>query len=179
MRPRALCPALLLLFVPLLATTAAAQTSATISGTVNDPNRAVLPGVTVTVRNVGTSLSRTVATNAEGRLRHRRAGAGRLRAARRALQLQALRARDLQLTISQALVVNITLEVGGLSEEVTVAGDTSLVNTSTPSSATWSGRKRSISCRSTAATTRISRCCSPACSPIRTATAARSRTGSP
>ena len=38
--------------------------------------------------------------------------------------------RDLQLTIAQALVVNITLEVGGLSEEVTVAGDTSLVNTS-------------------------------------------------
>ncbi len=38
--------------------------------------------------------------------------------------------RSLQLTIAQALVLNLTLEVGGLSEEVTVTGDTSLVNTS-------------------------------------------------
>ena len=70
MRPRVRCTApfaLALLFVPLLATTAAAQTSATITGTIDDPHRSVLPGVTVTVRNVGTSLSRTVATNGEGR----------------------------------------------------------------------------------------------------------------
>ena len=95
MRPRARCPvlfALALLFVPLLATTAAAQTSATITGTIDDPNRSVLPGVTVTVRNVGTSLSRDGRHERGGPLRHRRPAAGRLRAARRAHQLQAARA---------------------------------------------------------------------------------------
>ena len=133
MRPRARCPvlfALALLFVPLLATTAAAQTSATITGTIDDPNRSVLPGVTVTVRNVGTSLSRTVATNAEGRyvIAGLAPGAYELRAELTSFKPHVR--RDLLLTISQALVVNITLEVGGLSEEVTVAGDTPLVNTS-------------------------------------------------
>ena len=134
MRPRAVCPglfALLLLVVPLLAPTAAAQTSAAISGTVNDPNRAVLPGVTVTLRNVGTSLSRTVATNAEGRyvIAGLAPGAYELRAELAGFKPYVR--RDLQLTISQAMVVNLTLEVGGLSEEVTVAGDASVVNTST------------------------------------------------
>ena len=93
MRPRALCHFVFaLVFAPLFATAAAAQTSATIAGTIDDPNRSVLPGVTVTVRNVATSLSRTVVTNGGRPLRHRRAGAGRLRAARRAHQLQAARA---------------------------------------------------------------------------------------
>ena len=93
MRPRALRSfALALFFVALLATGAAAQTSATIAGTIDDPNRSVLPGVTVTIRNVATSLSRTVVTRPGGPLRHRRPAAGRLRAARRAHQLQAARA---------------------------------------------------------------------------------------
>ena len=132
MRPRAVRSvlfALALLFVPLLAK-AGAQTSATISGTVTDANRAVLPGVTVTVRNVATSLSRTVATNAEGRyvIAGLVPGAYELRAGLSSFKPYVR--RDLQLTIAQALVVNVTLEVGGLSEEVTVAGDTSLVNTS-------------------------------------------------
>ncbi len=131
MRPRALWSfALAFVFAPLLATAAAAQTSATIAGTIDDPNRSVLPGVTVTVRNVATSLSRTVTTNAEGRyvIAGLPPGAYELRAELTSFKPH-LR-RDLQLTIAQALVVNITLEVGGLSEEVTVAGDTSLVNTS-------------------------------------------------
>ena len=38
--------------------------------------------------------------------------------------------RALQLTVGQALVLNVTLEVGGLSEEVTVTGNTPLVNSS-------------------------------------------------
>ena len=131
MRPRALCHFVFaLVFAPLFATAAAAQTSATIAGTIDDPNRSVLPGVTVTVRNVATSLSRTVATNGEGRyvIAGLPPGAYELRAELTSFKPHVR--RDLQLTIAQALVVNITLEVGGLSEEVTVAGDTSLVNTS-------------------------------------------------
>jgi hypothetical protein len=129
MRPRSLF-ALLALFLPLLATSAAAQTSATISGTIEDPNRAVLPGVTVTIRNVDTSLTRVVATSAEGRyvIAGLPPGPYELRAELAAFKPHVR--RNLQLTIAEAQVVNITLEVGGVTEEVTVAGDTSLVNTS-------------------------------------------------
>ena len=50
-------------FVP----AAAAQTAGTITGAVQDASGAVLPGVTVTVRNLGTGLVRTSTTGAEGR----------------------------------------------------------------------------------------------------------------
>ena len=131
MRRRLLCLlALALLFVPILATPAAAQTSATVSGTIDDPNRSVLPGVTVTIRNLGTSVSRTVTTNPEGRyvIAGLPPGVYELRAELTSFKPHVR--RNLQLTIAEALVLNITLEVGGLSEEVTVTGDTSLVNTS-------------------------------------------------
>ena len=119
-----------MLFLPLLAPGAAAQTSATISGTVDDPNRSVLPGVTVTVRNADTSLVRSVTTGAEGRyvIAGLQPGPYELRAELPSFKPHVR--RGLQLTIAQALVLNITLEVGGLSEEVTVTGDTSLINTS-------------------------------------------------
>jgi hypothetical protein len=121
---------LVLLFVPALVPGAAAQTAATISGIVDDPNRSVLPGVTVTARNVGTALQRTVVTGAEGRyvMAGLPPGAYELRAELPGFKPHVRRA--VELTVGQALVLNITLEIGGLSEEVTVTGQTSVINTS-------------------------------------------------
>jgi hypothetical protein len=118
------------LLLPLCAAPASAQTAATMSGTVEDPNRSPLPGVTVTVRNVDTALTRTVATGPEGRyfIAGLPPGVYELRAELASFKPHVR--RGLQLTIAQALVLNVALEVGGLSEEVTVTGDTSLVNTS-------------------------------------------------
>jgi hypothetical protein len=129
MRIRSLLFLLSVLFIP-LATPAIAQTSATISGTVDDPNRSVLPGVTVSVKNVDTSLTRAVTTGAEGRyvIAGLPPGTYELRAALASFKPHVR--RNVELTIAQALVVNITLEVGGLSEEVTVTGATPVVNTS-------------------------------------------------
>ena len=44
----------------------AQQSAAAILGVVRDSDHAVLPGATVTVRNVDTGLTRTVPTSAEG-----------------------------------------------------------------------------------------------------------------
>ena len=49
------------------ATGALAQTTGTIFGTVADESKALIPGVTVTVTNVDTGLTRTATTDAEGR----------------------------------------------------------------------------------------------------------------
>jgi Carboxypeptidase regulatory-like domain len=58
----------LLLFFVLCAPLALAQVnSATISGTVRDASGAVLPGVSVTIQNQDTGISRTVITNETGR----------------------------------------------------------------------------------------------------------------
>jgi hypothetical protein len=119
-----------LVLVLFLAPAAAAQTAATISGIVDDPNRSVLPGVTVTARNVGTSLLRTVVTGAEGRyvIPGLPPGTYELRAELSGFKPHVR--RDIVLTVAQGLVLNLTLEVGGLSEEVTVSGQTPLINTS-------------------------------------------------
>src|SRR5688500_9424320 len=42
-------------------------TTGSLSGVVQDPNGAVLPGVQVTLRNPGTGLTRNTTTNDEGR----------------------------------------------------------------------------------------------------------------
>jgi hypothetical protein len=130
MRVRPLLLVLSVLFVPLLAPRASAQTAATISGTVEDPNRSGLPGVTLTVRNTDTALTRTVATTPEGRYVIAGLPPGHYDLRAELASFKPHVRRGLQLTVGQALVVNIAMEVGGLSEEVTVTGDTPLVNTS-------------------------------------------------
>jgi hypothetical protein len=115
----------------LAAVPALAQTAATISGMVQDASAAALPGVTVTARNEGTGLTRGAVTTAQGRYVLPALPPGRyeLRA-----ELQGFRPhvrRELNLTMTETAVVNITLQVGGVNEEVTVSGERPLVNTST------------------------------------------------
>ena len=120
------------LFAPPFAPAAAAQTTGNIVGTVEDANAGVLPGVTITARNVETELIRTVVTGAEGRFVVPLLPPGEYQVRAEMSGFKPYVRRDLQLTLGQAMVLNIRLEVGGLSEEVTVSGDASLVNTSSP-----------------------------------------------
>ncbi|MFN8546320.1 MAG: carboxypeptidase-like regulatory domain-containing protein, partial [Candidatus Binatia bacterium] len=66
-RPGLLC----WLVAAVLAVAAAvqAQTTATISGTVKDESGSVLPGVSVTVTELGTAAARTVVSEHDGRFR--------------------------------------------------------------------------------------------------------------
>ncbi len=52
-----------------LAAPAAAQTTGTISGTVQDEKGAAIAGATVTARSVNTNVARTAQTDADGRYR--------------------------------------------------------------------------------------------------------------
>ena len=122
---------LCLLLSPLLVPAARAQTTASIGGMVQDANGGVLPGVTVTARNVETELVRTSVTGVEGRYAIPALPPGRYEIRAALSGFRPYVRRDLNLTIGQAVVVNVTLQVGGLSEEITVSGDASLVNTST------------------------------------------------
>ena len=129
MRARISLIALFVLFVPGVVVPALAQTAATISGTVEDePQRSR--------RRNTHGAERRHGADAYGRHRCRRKiviaglppGTYELRA-----ELPNFRPhvrREIPLTVAQALVLNITLEVGGLSEEVMVVGDTSVINTS-------------------------------------------------
>jgi hypothetical protein len=121
---------LLFLFVTPLVPTAIAQTAGTIAGTVQDANGGALPGATVTVTNTGTSLVRTAATGVDGRFTVPALPPGPYEIRIELAGFRPYVRRDIALRIAQALVVNVTLQVGGIDEQVTVSGDASIVNTS-------------------------------------------------
>jgi hypothetical protein len=106
-----------------------AQTTATISGTVQDANSGVLPGVTVTATNAATSLVRTAVTGAEGRyvLAGLPPGEYELRA-----EIAGFRPhvrRSLVLALAETVAISIVLEIGSF-EAVEIVEAQPIVNTS-------------------------------------------------
>lgn len=103
----------------------------TILGTVADNTGGVLPGVTVTIRNVGTNLTRVVVTDDRGRYREPQLPLGQyeVRAELQGFRTQAR--QNLELSVGAELVINFSLAVGGLEETVEVTTEAPVVSTST------------------------------------------------
>ena len=102
--------------------------SATILGTVADASSAIIPGATVTARNVETGQSRSIITGADGtyRLAQLPVGVYELRTEHPGFRSEV---RRLELSVTQEAVVNVTLGVGGIEQTVTVTAEAPLVNT--------------------------------------------------
>jgi outer membrane receptor protein involved in Fe transport len=116
----------------LVSSTAKAQVvTATVLGSVTDASGAVLPGVTVTIRNAGTGQTRTTVTDGQGRYREVQLAIGpyEVRA-----ELQGFKTQvrpDIVLTVGAEVVINLSLGLGTVSETVVVTGEAPLVQTST------------------------------------------------
>jgi len=121
---------LFVLFLCAGAAPAHAQTAATLSGTVEDANASALPGVTVTARNVETALTRTTVTGNNGRYVIAALPPGTYEVRAELTGFRPLVRRGIGLSIGQAVVLHLRLDLGGLAEEITVSGGTPLVNTS-------------------------------------------------
>lgn len=104
-------------------------TTATIVGTVRDETGAVLPGVTITVKNLETGIVRTLISDDGGRYRAPalQPGGYELRAELAGFQVGVR--RGITLAVGQEAVVDIVLKVGELTEEVVVIGEAPLVDT--------------------------------------------------
>src|SRR5678816_3924901 len=116
----------------LAATNAWAQATAQINGTVADSSGAVLPGVTVVAIQTDTGFRRESVTDQEGAyaLLNLPIGPYRLEAS-----LQGFRSfvqTGIQLQVSSNPVIKVTLELGQLSETLTVQGQAPLVETRNP-----------------------------------------------
>ncbi|MBI4886782.1 MAG: TonB-dependent receptor [Acidobacteria bacterium] len=113
----------------LFASSASAQLStAQLSGRVADDSGAILPGVTVTVTQTDTALTRTVVTDENGTyvLPSLPTGPYRLEA-----MLQGFRTytqTGIVLQVAAAPVVNVTLAIGNLEETISVEAATPLVD---------------------------------------------------
>ena len=106
-------------------------TTATILGRVTDETQAVLPGVSVTIRNVGTGIVRTSVTNDEGGYRVSNLALGDYAVEASLPGFQTAVRTGITLTLGREAVVNLTLQLGEISERVTVTGEASLVETTT------------------------------------------------
>src|SRR5947208_2493927 len=113
----------LLLALPAVPLTARAQaTTGTISGTVTDESKAVLPGVTVVVRNTETGATRALTTDARGGFRALNLPPGIYTATAELQGFTAARRDNLTVEIGRDVAADFSLKVGTLTEQVTVQG---------------------------------------------------------
>jgi hypothetical protein len=99
-------------------------------GTVVDPSGAVVAGATVTIQNTGTQLTRSVITNANGEYVIPDLPAAHYSIKVTASGFKTHAIPDVELQVAQRAMVDATLEIGGVEQEVTVAAAAPMVQTS-------------------------------------------------
>ena len=109
-----------------------AQVSATISGRVEDPSGAVVPGATVTVKSLETGASKTVTTNGSGDYTVLGLPLGPQEVTAQSPGFKPTQPKSVTLVVGQEAVVNFSLIIAG-DEVVIVSDQTPLVNTTTQS----------------------------------------------
>ena len=110
-----------------------AQVTAAISGRVVDPKGGGVGGATVTVKSIETGATRSVTTDEMGNytVLSLPLGGQEVRAEKKDFKV-AIRT-GVNLTVGENAVVNLPLELGEVTQQVTVSGEAPLVNTTTSS----------------------------------------------
>ena len=123
----ALSFALLLSFC--LPTQVSAQVvGATISGTVTDASGSKMPGVDIVITNVGTGIVTRTTTKGEGTFTVPNLQPGSYEISASAKGFSTLVRKGITLTVGQELILNLSLQVGGVNEQVTVTAEAPTVN---------------------------------------------------
>jgi len=119
-----------LLLCVLLAPLALAQ-EASLTGAVTDPSGAALTGVEVTVTQTERNVSATATTGADGRFRFPRLPIGSYRVAATAQGFKSFEQSDVLLTTNLDALLNIVMQLGAITERITVSAEASRVSTET------------------------------------------------
>ena len=121
----------LIALILLCASSAFAQVSASLSGTITDPKGAAVVGASVTVRSVGTGAARRSSTDGEGRYRvfSLPVGEYEVRAQKKGFA-EAIHT-GINLVVGEDATVDLSLRLGQVSEQVTVNADAPLVSVTT------------------------------------------------
>src|SRR5215216_3650035 len=109
----------------------AQDTTGTVLGTVTDASGAVLPGVTITIKNIDTAQSRTIVSDAGGRYRVPLLQPGRYEVTAQLSGSQTMVRSGITVTVAQQAVVDARMSLGNVSESITVEGAAPLVETTT------------------------------------------------
>jgi hypothetical protein len=111
-----------LLSILLLAIAASAQNSASVVGTVKDPTGATIANAQVRVANLERGIDRSTASNADGEWAVNALPAGKYNLIVIAPGFKKFEARDVVLEVAQKARVEVAMQVGAASTEVTVEG---------------------------------------------------------
>lgn len=124
-------PLVALLLVALSAVAAFAQstTAGAVGVTVSDPQGAVVPNATVTVRNMGTNKEETATTDGEGRARIVNLPPGNYNVAINASGFGAFTQDNVVVEVGRVTSLDIPLSVGGATGNVEVTAEAPVINT--------------------------------------------------
>lgn len=125
---------LLLLAAALFATSSAiAQSTATLQGTITDSKGAVLPNAAVTVRNRSTSFERTTQTDNDGNYQVAALPVGIYSVEVKIEGFKTQVADQVTIEVAKTVVQNFQMDVGAISEQVLVSSDVPVIETATTS----------------------------------------------
>ncbi|MCA1817194.1 MAG: TonB-dependent receptor [Acidobacteria bacterium] len=116
-----------------LAPAAFAQSTATLQGTITDPQGAVVPNARVVARNAAASVERTAQTDEAGNYQIAALPVGTYRVEVQAQGFQTQVVNAVALEVAHTVVQNFQLTVGNVSQEVVVLSESSVVETATSS----------------------------------------------
>lgn len=116
----------LIAFVPVFSQQAA---TATMEGLITDPNGAVVPGATVSVRNPETGFTREITTDQSGVYRLPLLPPGNYEITVKAPNFAELKRSGISLTVGQKLNLDLQLSVAGTTEIVNVTAEAPVVET--------------------------------------------------
>jgi outer membrane receptor protein involved in Fe transport len=123
-------PAFVLALAALTALPARAQViTAEISGVVMDASGAVLPGVTVTARNLGTGFERTAVSTERGRYSLLSLPTGPYKVSATLSGFNTMTREGFSLSLNQTVILDFKLAAASLTETVTVEGEAPLIST--------------------------------------------------
>src|SRR5262249_46691201 len=106
-----------------------AQTgNALLGGTVQDPSKALIPGVTISAKNVSTGITTTQITNESGTYNFPVLQPGTYEVSAELPGFKKAVQKDVQLPYASSVRIDFTLEVGAVAQtvEVTAAGNAAL-----------------------------------------------------
>ena len=112
-----------------IAQLSAQQGTSTIGGNVVDQGSGVLPGVTLTITNEATGLTREVITGVGGSYIFTALTPGRYRLSAKLEGFKTFERSNVAAEVGRTTNIDVTLDVGGLEESVTVSADAAIIDT--------------------------------------------------
>ncbi len=120
----------IVLVLTLFGAAAAAQTTGSITGLVKDQSNASVPGAEIEAVNEATGAARSTISGEDGFYRLPLLTPGRYRLTASSTGFQTLVREGIRVSVNQTARVDLQLEVGDLSQSVTVTGDAPLIEAS-------------------------------------------------